>query len=141
MLNELEQLLRRNYRMLKYELRNCIGQYLNSTEFIVLKVINEKGPLKASDISKTIEVSASHITAVTDSLVEKGYITRKRSDVDRRRVELEITEKGKEMLEMAAKLKSEYFQRKFSHYTNEELEIFIHLLKKLNLEDNHSVDS
>ncbi|MBE3570894.1 MAG: MarR family transcriptional regulator [Bacillales bacterium] len=141
MLVELEQLLRRSYRMVKNELRNCTGQYLNSTEFIVLKVIHEYGPLKASDISKTIEVSASHITAITDSLVEKGFITRKRSDIDRRRVELEITEKGKEMLKFAAGLKSEYFQKKFSHFTNEELETFIQLLKKLNSPFDCSVDS
>jgi|HigsolmetaAR204D_1030405.scaffolds.fasta_scaffold17733_2 DNA-binding MarR family transcriptional regulator len=141
MLVELEQLLRKNYRMIKNELRNYTGKYLNSTEFIVLKVIHENGPLKASDISKTIEVSASHITAITDSLVEKGFITRKRSEVDRRRVELEITEKGKEMLKFAAELKSEYFQKKFSHFTNEELQTFIQLLKKLNTPCDHSDDS
>lgn len=43
-----------------------------------------KGLKKVTEFAPILEVSASHITAVTDALVEKEWITRIRSKEDRR---------------------------------------------------------
>ena len=53
----------------------------------------------ASQIASEVNVTSSHITAVTDRLVRKGFVERKRSNSDRRIVYLEITEHGREVTE------------------------------------------
>ncbi|WP_044022289.1 MarR family winged helix-turn-helix transcriptional regulator [Bacillus sp. SG-1] len=127
----LEELFRNVFRMMKHDITKLYGQYLSSGELLVLKYLSEHGEMKASDLSKKMEVSASHVTSVTDSLTEKGYITRQRSSVDRRVVELTLTEKGKEILDKCMRIKSEYFQEKFNTFSNDEIEQLIYLFTKL----------
>ncbi|WP_419157147.1 MarR family winged helix-turn-helix transcriptional regulator [Rossellomorea sp. BNER] len=116
---------------MKQDLKKIYGQYFSSGEFMVLKHISENGAMKASDLSKLMEVSASHITAVTDTLVEKDFITRQRSNSDRRIVELALTNKGEEMLEFYNRKKLEYFQETFKSFSEDELNQLIGLFEKI----------
>ncbi|MDQ0214412.1 DNA-binding MarR family transcriptional regulator [Oikeobacillus pervagus] len=127
----LEQLFRQVFRTMRYELRHITGEYLSNNEFFVLKTVHENGAIKASDVSKALDVSASHITSVTDSLVEKNFITRSRSATDRRIVELMITEKGEGILAEMGNVKSLYFQGKFNNFNDEEIQLLIELFKKI----------
>ncbi|TYS01708.1 MarR family transcriptional regulator [Rossellomorea vietnamensis] len=117
--------------MMKQDITRLYGQYLSSGELLVLKYLSEHGDMKASDISKKMDVSASHITSVTDNLSEKGYITRKRSSADRRVVELALTEKGSEILKKCLQIKVEYFQEKFNTFSQDEIQQLIYLFTKL----------
>ncbi|WP_409251052.1 MarR family winged helix-turn-helix transcriptional regulator [Bacillus sp. SCS-153A] len=128
---QLEELFRNVFRMMKHDITRLYGQYLSSGELLVLKFLSEHGEMKASDLSKKMEVSASHVTSVTDSLTEKGYVTRQRSSIDRRVVELTLTEKGSEILDKCMQMKSEYFQEKFATFSKNELEQMIYLFSKL----------
>lgn len=95
---ELERAFRTVFRTLRQEVNKLMGDEVTSNEFTVLKLIAD-GPKMASAISKELNVSASHITSVTDSLVRKGYMTRSRSENDRRVVELVLTGTGQELVE------------------------------------------
>jgi DNA-binding MarR family transcriptional regulator len=128
---QLEELFRNVFRMMKRDITRLYGKYLSSGELMVLKYLSEHGAMKASDLSKKMNVSASHITSVTDSLTEKGYMTRQRSSVDRRVVEMTLTEKGKDVLEKCLQLKLDYFQEKFNTFSEEELKQLIKLFNKL----------
>ncbi|MGF2616725.1 MarR family winged helix-turn-helix transcriptional regulator [Rossellomorea aquimaris] len=128
---QLEELFRNVFRMMKQDITRLYGQYLSSGELLVLKYLSEHGDMKASDISKKMDVSASHITSVTDNLSEKGYITRKRSSADRRVVELALTEKGSEILKKCLQIKVEYFQEKFNTFSQDEIQQLIYLFTKL----------
>ncbi|GAA3322462.1 hypothetical protein GCM10020331_042450 [Ectobacillus funiculus] len=62
----------------------------------------------ASQIAQEVNVTSSHITAVTDRLVRKNLVMRKRSDSDRRIVYLEITKTGQEVAEKAGKMSEKH---------------------------------
>lgn len=128
---QLEHLFRSVFRMMKHDIAKLNGKYLSSGEVLVLKNLSENGAMKASDLSNLMEVSASHITSVTDGLTEKGYMTRQRSSVDRRVVELALTPQGKEILHKCEENKSQYFQEKFDTFSEEELHQIIELFTKL----------
>ncbi|WP_240628525.1 MarR family winged helix-turn-helix transcriptional regulator [Bacillus salacetis] len=116
---------------MKQDITKLYGKYLSSGELLVLKYLSEHGAMKASDLSKKMNVSASHITNVTDSLTEKEYMTRIRSSVDRRVVELALTDKGKRILDECLEMKLVYFQKKFDSFSEQELEQMIALFTKL----------
>ena len=128
---KLEGLFRSVIRMMKSDIREIFGDSFSSGEFSVLHMIREYGAMKSSEMSKKMEVSASHITSITDSLVNKGYMTRQRSIQDRRVVELAITTKGNEMLSYFEEKKSQYFQQLFHTFKEEEINKFIELFEKL----------
>ncbi|BCB04394.1 MarR family winged helix-turn-helix transcriptional regulator [Bacillus sp. KH172YL63] len=128
---ELEGLFRSVFRMMKADIRNIFGEFISNGEFRVLQLIGENGALKSSEISKRMEVSASHITSITDALAEKDYITRQRSNEDRRVVELALTSEGREVLAQCEEKKSQYFQQLFQTFDKEEINDFIKLFEKL----------
>ncbi|MFC0274337.1 MarR family winged helix-turn-helix transcriptional regulator [Metabacillus herbersteinensis] len=130
---EMESLLRIVFRQLRQELNEVFDKELSRNEFIILKVLREQGSKKASDLSRILDVSASHITVVTDSLIEKTWIRRVRSTQDRRIVDIHLTDLGEKVLFTIEKRKTEYLAERFNCYTDEELTMFIELFKKLDL--------
>lgn len=128
---QLERSFRTVFRKFKHDINNLLGDNLSSNEFIVIKLLLESGPKKVSEISSELNVSASHITSVSDSLVKKGYVTRIRSDEDRRVVQLDITPNRKEVVRELEMIKTNYMISRFEQFSDEELDLFLRLVKKL----------
>jgi DNA-binding MarR family transcriptional regulator len=131
--SELEMVFRQVYRKLKDKVQKSMRNHVSPNEFIVLKYLLE-GPMRASELSKKLQVSASHITTVTDSLVEKELIERSRSTQDRRVVDLMINDKGTALVRDLIKVKSDLFKETFKVFSQEEIQILINLFKKLDSE-------
>jgi len=69
---------------------------LNSRCVLVLEMLRKEDKTATSMASEIL--SKVSITAISDKLVSKGLITRKRSKEDRREVILSITDEGRKML-------------------------------------------
>lgn len=128
---KLEKSFRTVFRKFRHDINNLLGDNLSSNEFIVIKLLLECGPKRVSDISSELNVSASHITSVSDSLVKKGFVTRVRSENDRRVVKIDITEEGKEVIGELEIIKTNYMRSRFDPFSDEELNLFLSLVKKL----------
>ncbi|QNF31160.1 MarR family transcriptional regulator [Metabacillus sp. FJAT-53654] len=128
---EMEALMRHVYKKLRQEMNQVYDKEMSRNEFFILKTLYEQGSRKSSDLSKMLNVSASHITAVTDSLIEKSWIQRVRSVQDRRIVDLHLTEEGKNTLELFEKKKTDFLLQKFNDFSDQDMENFITLFNKL----------
>ncbi|MBO1512217.1 MarR family transcriptional regulator [Metabacillus sp. BG109] len=128
---EMEALMRHVYKKLRQEMNQVYDKEMSRNEFFILKTLYEQGSKKSSDLSKMLNVSASHITAVTDSLIEKSWIQRVRSVQDRRIVDLHLTEEGKNTLELFEKKKTDFLLQKFNDFSDQDMENFITLFNKL----------
>ncbi len=133
---ELESLMRYVYKVLRNEMNEVYENEMSRNEFFILKTLYEQGAKKSSELSKMLNVSASHITAVTDSRIEKNWIKRIRSIQDRRIVDLHLTDEGKAKLELFEKKKTNFLLEKFNDFTDKEIENFISLFHKLLKMDN-----
>jgi DNA-binding MarR family transcriptional regulator len=127
----MEALMRHVYKKLRQEMNQVYDKEMSRNEFFILKTLYEQGSRKSSDLSKMLNVSASHITAVTDSLIEKSWIQRVRSVQDRRIVDLHLTEEGKNTLELFEKKKTDFLLQKFNDFSDQDMENFITLFNKL----------
>lgn len=94
---EIETSVKRVFNSFRHEVDGILDRKLTGGEFRVLSLISS-GVNRTTDLSKKLDVSASHITAITDSLVANNFITRHRSEVDRRIVVLELTEEAKDFV-------------------------------------------
>ncbi|ABV62572.1 MarR family transcriptional regulator [Bacillus pumilus] len=131
MMYEMDTLLRTVFKQIRYEINSLLENELSRNEFLILNLLREQGAKKVTEFASILGVSASHITAVTDTLVEKGWITRIRSKEDRRIIKIHLTDKGKEITEHFEKKKTEYFMERFESFDDEELKTMIKLFKKL----------
>ncbi|MBC1473342.1 MarR family transcriptional regulator [Listeria grandensis] len=127
---EIETSVKRVFNSFRHEVDAILDRKLTGGEFRVLSLISS-GVNRTTDLSKKLDVSASHITAITDSLVANKFITRRRSEVDRRIVVLELTEEAKDFVISIEKKKKAMIVRRFSVFTDEERDVFQELLKKL----------
>lgn len=131
--NELINSYQHMIRRFKKEIHNILGNEMNSSKFIILKALFDRGPLRASALSQEFGVSASHITHVTDRLVQKGWVNRQRSHSDKRVVKLQITTEGKERYQKIAEKRNLFLQKKFGSLTTEELRHLLHLVQKMDI--------
>ncbi|MGE8204226.1 MarR family winged helix-turn-helix transcriptional regulator [Heyndrickxia sp. NPDC080065] len=129
-LSELELLFRIVFRKMREQYSSVMSEYVTINEFIVLKHLL-KGKMRVSDLSRALQVSASHITSITDSLVQKQLIERERSSKDRRVVVLCLTNEGNDLIKKLNTLNSEFLQEKFKVFSKEEINDLICLLRKL----------
>lgn len=119
------------FRTLRNDIGKIFGGYIPWNEFIVLRILNRTNKEMVSRVANELNVSNSHITAVTEKLINKGFVTRSRSTSDRRVVYLEITEQGKDLVAKMEGAKKQYLQERFSTLSEEEMNIMISISKSL----------
>lgn len=96
-------------KQIRNEVNEILDKELSRNEFTILRILSEQGPKKVTEFAPILEVSASHITAVTDALVEKEWITRIRSKEDRRIIRIHITEAGEKIVDHSTRKKQNTF--------------------------------
>ena len=119
------------FRTLRNDIGKIFGGYIPWNEFIVLRILNRTNKEMVSRVANELNVSNSHITAVTEKLINKGFVTRSRSTSDRRVVYLEITEQGKDLVAKMEGAKKQYLQERFSALSEDEMNVMISISKKL----------
>lgn len=67
---------------------------LTTTQLATLRQLARRGPVSAGDLARAISVSQATITGVLDRLERPGLIQRRRDPRDRRRVVVELTAAG-----------------------------------------------
>ncbi len=73
------------------------GSELNFTQFLVIKKLSTEVPMTATELARSISHDAGAMTRLLDRLTEKGYLRRLPHAQDRRALQIEITEAGREV--------------------------------------------
>ncbi|MFP4199537.1 MAG: MarR family winged helix-turn-helix transcriptional regulator, partial [Halanaerobium sp.] len=79
--------------------------------FHVLRVIIESQPVSMGQIHEELHMANSTVTVIVDYLHEAGLVKRKRDIEDRRVVLLEITDKGREIMESLLKKRQDFMKK------------------------------
>jgi DNA-binding MarR family transcriptional regulator len=106
----LRRILRAN-SMHSRQLGRTVG--LSAPQLMVMRTVKEEGRPTASELARAVSLSQATITTILVRLEEAGYLLRERSDEDRRRVHVVLTEAGRAVLAAAPKPLQEAFSRRF----------------------------
>ena len=74
------------------------GTGLTEQQWRVLRVLDEFGPMDASQLSREAGLMASSLTRIVQSMVTDGLVTRETSTTDRRRQIIGIASSGQKVL-------------------------------------------
>ncbi len=109
---------------------------MSKSEFIIMKVIycikevsGEKVPV--ADIVDKMQVSAQAISKSLKSLEKKGYIERFSNRDDRRRMEVLVTNKGKQTYSKLIERTDEVLSEVLDKFGKDDLETYIYLTRRL----------
>ncbi|MFG6496995.1 MarR family transcriptional regulator [Fictibacillus sp. UD] len=116
----------------------AIEKELTKTQFVLLKTLCIRNKWTVSKLADYMGVKPSAITVGADRLYKRGFVSRYRSEMDRRIVYLEITDEGHEILREAENERVDSISSYLNHLSPEELGIFIDIYEKLASGNHHT---
>src|ERR1700682_3491842 len=115
----------------KYAAADIKETGLGLTDFGVLEVLLNKGPLPVNTIGPIVDLTPGSISIAVDRLVTKGLVSRVESAEDRRVRIVALTARGKDLIASAFRKHSGQMRRVFSELSPEELRGLEVALKKV----------
>ncbi len=104
---------------------------LTGPQLLVMQVIDLSQDITAGQIAKDVNLSQATVTTILDRLEKKAYLKRVRSQEDKRRVLVELTEAGKQVLSNAPTLMQESFINRFEHLEAWEQNLILSSLQRV----------
>lgn len=104
---------------------------VKESEYNALLALDPENELSSKEFAEKLDLSPSRGTRVIEKLVKDGSLERKRSEEDRRRVSVSLTEKGIEEKKKIESLKNECEERIISNFSENEIKKTREILKDL----------
>ena len=102
-----------------------------SQHMILMHLYRNNGDLSQKDIAKHFEISPAAVAVSLKKLESGGYIERTSVESDNRFNQINITKKGKELVEYSRKVFEEVDEKAFEGITDSERETLSILLDKI----------
>ncbi len=97
----------------------------------VLEQLGEHGPQMMRQIAEHLGLAVNSMTSVIDQLESKGLVARSRSEIDRRVVNVDLTDDGRRIFDMFSRARVDFHRAIFSALTDDEQEILLVLFRKI----------
>jgi MarR family 2-MHQ and catechol resistance regulon transcriptional repressor len=104
---------------------------IDDTDFRILEVLLNKGPLPVNTIGPKVNLTPGSISTAVDRLVERDLVSRVESPEDRRIRVVSLTPKGKELIAPIFRKHAAEIRRVFADASPKELRTIEATLKKI----------
>jgi MarR family transcriptional regulator, lower aerobic nicotinate degradation pathway regulator len=104
---------------------------LTAPQFSTLAKLREVGPCSQNRLGRLIHYDSSTITGVITRLKKRGLITSYKDPLDTRRLEIDLSEKGKQVADATIETIGEISSETFSPLSREEFRTLTDILKKV----------
>ncbi len=116
----------------EYSIKNGAFKDLSITEIHTIEAVGLYGSRTMSEIASKLDITMGTLTTAIDKLIKKGYVERSRSQIDRRIVNVSLTNKGKLAYRIHEKFHMDMVKEIMNDFNYEEEEILLSALRKLN---------
>lgn len=107
------------------------GSDLTITEMHTIHAVGDEKPRTMTEISRDLSITMGTLTTGVDKLIKKGYLTRSRTDEDKRVVLVELTQKGIDAKKMHDAFHQDMINSVIETLNDEEEAVLIQALRKL----------
>lgn len=124
--------LRQIIRAIDVQSKRLTKQYgLTGPQLIVLKEFKKSPNLPISEIARRISLSQATVTSILDRLEQQGFAVRHRSQTDKRKVLIVLTDKANKILDTHPSLFQEEFTKSFNKLNDWEKNMILSSLQRL----------
>lgn len=103
---------------------------LTVAQYLTMEALSDKGSeCSMSELAERIQQSSATMTGIVDRLVEKGWVTRRRSEEDRRAVFVTLTAEGQQIVDRVAAERRQSVQQSIEKMNASDVEQFIALMQ------------
>jgi DNA-binding MarR family transcriptional regulator len=116
--------------------KNFVKGFTNESDLInshmqIMGFIKMNGSISMKEISYFLGISAPNLTVLVEKIVDKGYIERVSSHLDRRIIKLVLTDKGESFLEEQKIIMIKQLEAKMAVLSQEDKTIFLDSIKNI----------
>ena len=104
---------------------------LTGPQLTILQEVAQTGEVSVGEVANAISLSQGTVTGILERMEMRGLVARKRSDIDKRRVLVQITAAGEQLLETAPPLMQEVFIERFNGLQEWEQTMILSSLQRL----------
>ena len=104
---------------------------ITHTQIYVLNYLSKNDKCRMSDLGKHLGVTLGNVTGVVDRLLREGRVRRVSDPRDRRVVRVELTGKGKNLIENISKIKRESFGKFLGKLSNDDNKALLRSMQKV----------
>lgn len=123
--------LRRVIRAVDLHSRQLVQSHgLTGPQALILKALGE-GSLSAGALAEQVNLSQGTVTDIVNRLEQRGLLVRLRSDSDRRRVMVELTQAGRDCLASSPPLLQDRFASRFRELDEWEQSMLLASLQRI----------
>jgi DNA-binding MarR family transcriptional regulator len=128
-MDDLSELIR------KFQTQLLSGELKQYTlrQLYYIELINKYEGISVSEISKKLDIKKSTVSIAINQLIDLGIITKIRSEDDKRFYFLQLTPKGKEIMEMHMQVHKNTIKKILKVLNQEEVEKFIQIVNKIKI--------
>lgn len=101
-------------------------------QYQILQLVEHRKQVGVTELASELRVSPSAITPVITRLYELNLVHRHHSKEDRRKIIIQVTEKGRKVAKEATEHVQTTIRNLFSNYKEEDRQQFLRLCEKLN---------
>lgn len=105
-------------------LKNGAFKDISVTEVHTIEAIGMYIPKTMSDVARKLNITVGTLTVAINNLVKKGYVKRKRSEIDRRVVKISLTNKGRLIYRVHEKFHSDMIKAIIVGLSEQETQVF-----------------
>lgn len=105
---------------------------LNKLDFRILNILKENEYISANEIAKSLDLSRPRITVSINELSNKGFIEINKDKNDKRKYNINITNKGDEYLSKQYKFFNDFFEKIWNNFNEIEKLELLKLIDKTN---------
>jgi DNA-binding MarR family transcriptional regulator len=87
---------------------------LTGPQLVILQEVASHGEISVSELAKSVSLSQATVTDIVNRLIKKQFLTKARSEKDKRRVMITPLRRCHDILELAPPLLQETFTRRFT---------------------------
>lgn len=124
------QLIRSLQSVYQLEAFSALAELLQGESLVLTALLAQEGVVYPSDLSRQLHLSRPRITAALSALERKGLIAMHRSPTDRRRVQVSITDAGREMIGGRLMRMEAYFDKMLAGLGDTDARTLIHLIDR-----------
>ncbi|MFT4823028.1 MAG: DNA-binding MarR family transcriptional regulator [Halioglobus sp.] len=115
---------------------------LTAPQILLLQAIRKLEGVTVGQLAKEVSLSQATVTSILDRLEKKGYIARKRSTVDKRKVHVQLTQQGIKALNDAPQPLHTEFSNQFNVLQEwEQTMIIAALMRVASMMDAEHIDA
>lgn len=99
-------------------------------QFAVMEALYSKGRLSTGEVMEKILTTSGNIPVIVKNLEKDGFITRKQDESDKRRFILDLTDKGKDLMDEIVPENLKFMDELISLWDDDDKEELIILMNK-----------